>query len=368
MKIGKYISELLYDHDAVVLPGFGEFFTKYTPARFIPEEGKVESPKKTIAFNPDKTEGDDPLVSYLCEKQGLDSEQVKSYLANFVSEIKQIIDSGKKVELELVGLFSKDEAGGLFFEPDETVNYLNIPTEEVPEPPKKTPEPAVDMPAGRMPVASHEREASGPEKTEPPIQTEHKDREVIIMEKEKKPELPTALKWIAFTVIPILIILIILAINYEFFFGLFKGERTRTTDVEQVAPDAAPDQIGITEAGDPLAEGNDVTAADTTEAQPGVVAPAVTPTDAARAEQPVTPGRDQTIYYIVVGSFPDQEKAERLASTLRDQGATMANVFMTTGFNYHRVSYGHYTSLSEAERVLEHVKENVNAEAWILHR
>lgn len=364
MKIGMYISELLYDHDAVVLPGFGEFFTKYTPARFIPEEGKVESPKKTIAFNPDKTEGDDPLVSYLGEQQGLDSEQVKAYLANFVSEIKQIIDSGKKVELERVGLFSKDESGSMLFEPDQTVNYLNIPTEKVPEPPRKTPEPETAIAAGRMPVASHEREASGPDKTEPPIQTEPKDREVIIMEKEKKAELPRALRWVAFTVVPILIILIILAINYEFFFGLFKGERTRTTEVELVAPDAAPDQTGIEETEDPVTGANDVTAADVTEPQPGVAEPA----DAARAAEPVTPGRGQTIYYIVVGSFPDQEKAEQLASSLRDQGATMANVFMTTGFNYHRVSYGHYTNLEEAERVLEHVKENVNQEAWILHR
>ncbi len=361
MKIGMYISELLYDHDAVVLPGFGEFFTKYTPARFIPDEGKVESPKKTIAFNADKTEGDDPLVDYLCQKQGLDSGQVKAYLLNFVSEIKQIIDSGKKVELEKVGLFSKDESGQMLFEPDQTVNYLNIPTEEVPEPPKKAPEPAVDIPVGGMARTTHEGQVATPAHSEPPKQTEQKEREVIIMEKEKKPELPRALKWIAFTVIPILIILIILAINYEFFFGLFRGDRTRTTEVEQVAPVADPDRDGVATTEVKTPDDMEVTAAE-------AAAPTTTPAEAARVEQPVAPGRDQTIYYIVVGSFPEQEKAEQLARSLRDQGATMANVFMTTGFNYHRVSYGHYTDLAEAERVLEQVKEDVNPEAWILHR
>jgi nucleoid DNA-binding protein len=380
MKIGVYISELLYEHDSVVLPGFGEFYTKYTPAKFIPEAGKVESPSKTIAFNPDKREGDTHLINHLSEQQHMEPGQVSEYLLNFASEIEQLLDSGKKVELERIGMFSKDASGSILFEPDTSINYLNIPIGEVPEPPKKV---SVSKPVVAPAPDSGYVEGRAPETTSqtiPPLQNEQKEREDYHMEKEKKTELPRALKWVAFTVIPLLIIIIILAINYDFFFGKTGTNRDKEmgSETEQVPSDELTGSAYTGSEGDAAGSQASPATAESTQgvsasSSPGTAAPAVSSQPAASgtpvaAQEPPQRTRGQTIYYIVVGSFPDEEKAEKLAQTLRNEGAPMASVFMETGFNYHRVCYGYYYDLAEAERLLPSVRENVNPEAYILHR
>ena len=202
MKVGIYISELLHDHDTVILPGFGEFYTRYKPAKFLPEEGRIESPSKTIAFNPDKRQGDTPLVDLLCKKQNMQEEEVTKYLEDLVGEIFQLLESGKKVALENVGVFSSDQDGTLSFDPDTGINYLDEATGigSLQEPPKK--------PAVVITSSSGIREEES--------QKEHED---LTMEKEKKQKLPPALRWIAFTVVPLLLIILILALNYRYFFG-----------------------------------------------------------------------------------------------------------------------------------------------------
>ena len=466
MKIGVFISELLYKHDEVILPGLGRFFTKYVPAKFIPEEGKVLAPSKTIAFDSMRKEGNTPLIGFLAGKHDMEVGQVSAYLEHFVGELAHLVESGKKVELERVGVFSKDASGSLVFEPDRSVNYLNIPTGEVPEPPRRegatdvfavwppavsaepgvtetgVPEPektepvAVDEPeegsspdsqeepwgvepVEAEPAADEPEEGSSPdsqekpwwvvpektgpagdepedvsppatreepwwaepEKAEPaaeqaesypeekpvtgfkPVepmpakeQTAYVPAETV-MEKERKPELPKALKWLAFTIVPLLIILIILALNFNYVLGLFKRERA------QPAPAAIEqrDPVAVQEADAVVPAEEDVAAA---APAPAAAAPA----PAAPAVQPPAPVPGQTMYFIVVGSFPDEASAESLAQSLRDRGAAMASVFMRTPNNYHRVCYGYYNSLDEAERVLAGVKADINPDAWILHR
>ena len=150
MKIGKFISELLFEHDSVILPGFGEFYTKYNPARFIQEEGRIEAPSKTIAFNLDKKHGVTPLVAHLCEQQHMPEEQVSKYLTDYVAEVYELMANGNKVELENIGIFSFDQDGSVNFDPDNTVNYLDETSGlgAVIAPPKKSPEqpPLADAP------------------------------------------------------------------------------------------------------------------------------------------------------------------------------------------------------------------------------
>lgn len=371
MKIGVFISELLYQHDSVVLPGFGEFYSKYTPAKFIPEAGKVEAPTKTIAFNPGKREDDSLLVGYLSERQNMGKDEVRKFLEDFSAEINQLLETGKKVELERVGLFSKDESGVVSFEPDTTINYLNLPSGEVPEPPKK--EAVSETPAG-IPLAPSQDEhtpAAASGHAPPPPQTQNKEREVIIMNNQERPRLPSALRWMAFILVPLLIILIVLAINFDYFFrsggigSAFKRDRAAKETVAVPVDADEPAESGALldeQPGDPATTG---------EAQPGIRPATGTPDTATAqvpAQEPPQRVRGQTLYYIVVGSFPEERKAEQLAQTLRNQGAPLATVFMQTGFNYHRVCYGYYNDLAEAENILPRVREEINPEAYILHR
>ncbi len=359
MKIGKYISELLYDHDSIILPGFGEFYTQYNPARFVQEEGRIEAPSKTVAFNPDKKYGETPLVAHLCEQQQMHEEQVSKYLTDYVAEVSELMANGKKVELEKIGIFSLGQDGAINFDPDIAVNYLDETSGlgAVSAPPQKLPE--QPLPADKPEKADEAEYLSAVEPTAADMnnqETHHKHEEFIMeQEQEQKRTLPPALRWIAFTVVPILVIIIILAINYQYFFSCTRQPKpVETTVVAPVEP--SPEEVTDQQVAsqEPTAE-----AVREEQQQPPTVDPEV---------EPPKPEPGRKVYFIVVGSFPEEATAKELALNLRKQGAPLASVFMTTGFNYHRVCYGYYYDLNEAEALLDSVKEQVNPDAYILHR
>lgn len=366
MKIGIYISELLFEHEEVILPGLGAFYTKYNPARFVPEIQKVESPSKTVAFNPDKQEGASPLVEHLAKKETMDAGQVKKYLSDFVAEAWQVLESGKKFELEKLGVFSLGPDKNLVFEPDTSVNYLSdaVGMSPVKQPEKsaktgKEGEPAA-VPAAAPLMAPREKEH---------LPKPEEDR-------HEKTALPPALKWVAYTVVPLLVIIIILALNFNFFFGengLFKSSKPDTeARITEPAAEPSPETAAATtpEGGGSQTAQEDETAqeSETGMQQSPDTETSLTTQAADPATQPPQPESGRPVYFIVVGSFPDEAVAEELALRLREEGAPLASVFMETGFGYHRVAYGYYYNLQEAEALLDSVRENVTGEAYILHR
>ncbi|MBA3284223.1 MAG: SPOR domain-containing protein, partial [Nitrosopumilus sp.] len=51
MKIDQHISQLLYHHDCVIVPGFGGFVTNSQPARIHPVQHQFYPPSKSLGFN-----------------------------------------------------------------------------------------------------------------------------------------------------------------------------------------------------------------------------------------------------------------------------------------------------------------------------
>jgi len=48
MDISSYISELLFEHDCVIIPNFGGFICNYKPADIHPIQNTVSPPAKAI--------------------------------------------------------------------------------------------------------------------------------------------------------------------------------------------------------------------------------------------------------------------------------------------------------------------------------
>lgn len=375
MKIGTYISELLFDHESVLLPGIGEFSTKYIPARFLPEEKKIESPKKVIAFNAEKKEGDTPLIAHIAGKELKDLSQVKEYLEDFVREIRETLSSGQKVQLERVGVFSQDADKNLVFDPDLSINYLadaaglgtiSEPAKAtVPPPPVEEPEPIQVTETPEEPgVEEPRREEVIPEPVPEPVM--EKKEETAPKTAEPAPvhsapaepipqDLPRAIKWLAWAIIPFLVILIILAFNWRFIFGKKSQAPAPRTQTEAVAPAAETEPAAETAAPETASP----------EVKPAETAPAPAP---AASQAPAQPAPGQKTYYIVVGAFQDEAQANRLVNDLKGKGASQAQVFMTTSTGYHRVCYAFFTNLADAEAALPRVQQEVNPSAWILHR
>ncbi|TVQ17882.1 MAG: SPOR domain-containing protein, partial [Bacteroidetes bacterium] len=192
-------------------------------------------------------------------------------------------------------------------------------------------------------------DVSQPEKPKEEIVIPPTPRKKPMEQKKQSSGLSPAIKWVALTVVPLLIIIIVLALNYDYLFGEKSVFRNR---------EAAPEPARVeTPAPAPVEEPEDAPVVTEEVAQP-----------APRAATPTTPEPGRRVYHIIVGSFEEEHAAIILAEELRAKGATNATVFPINPLGFYRVSYGFYYNLNEAEQELKNVHEDVNANAWILHR
>ncbi len=124
MNIDQYISDLLYKHDCVVLPGFGGFVGNYCAARVHPINHTFHPPSKNILFN-SKLTGDDGLLTHsLSVSENISYEEAKSTLKSFTKECQDKLKNGETLNFDKIGTIRKDIEGSLLFSQDSTINYL----------------------------------------------------------------------------------------------------------------------------------------------------------------------------------------------------------------------------------------------------
>ncbi len=367
MKIGKYISELLYIYDTVILPGFGSFSTTYVPARFVAEKNIVEAPARIADFSPVPKEGHTPLTRVISEQEGMTETAVNDFYGKLVNEIDQSLQSGKKVELENIGLFQLDENGEIRFSPDRNMNYLKEDTGVshvkapafIPSAIKdESGDTADSIPADEgqtipPPGAANEPE---PEPADEPATEPETEPETAMREKDEtnneKRKSSGGLWWLFYIAIPLLIILLILLLRFDYFFGsegLFR--RQATVERVETVPSEPAEPAETTLIDEP---GEEITEPDPIPSDPDI--------------EPPPPETGRPVYYIVVGSFRNETEAQKLARQLRSDGAPLAMVFMQTPADYHRVCYGYYYDLEEAESHKASLDGELREKAWILHR
>ncbi len=124
MKIEEYISELLFEHDCVIVPDFGGFVCNYAPAHIDPVKHLFEPPGKRIIFNKGLTRNDGLLAHHISGKLKLSYSGAVESITKEVKQLKEDIKQNKRLVLENIGLLYMDEKGNLLFQQDNKVNYL----------------------------------------------------------------------------------------------------------------------------------------------------------------------------------------------------------------------------------------------------
>jgi len=124
MQIEEHISELLYEHDCVIVPDFGGFIGNYSPARVDEVKHLFEPPRKKILFNKGLTQNDGLLANHLSIKEQLTYAEALKQIANEVNRYRAELKSAKRIVFENIGVLYMDESNNLVFQPDEKVNYL----------------------------------------------------------------------------------------------------------------------------------------------------------------------------------------------------------------------------------------------------
>ena len=123
MQLSLYISDLLFEHDCVTVPGFGSFLANYKSAHYDLSQDKFSPPFKQISFNSQIKDNDGTLAKYVSKKLEITFDEA-------VKEIHQTVLSWSiKVKTETIILknlgeiyFSSDDK--MVFVPDNSVNHL----------------------------------------------------------------------------------------------------------------------------------------------------------------------------------------------------------------------------------------------------
>ena len=124
MKMETYISDLLYRHDCVIIPGLGGIITNYRSAQIHPVSHTLRPPSKSIRFNVNLQEDDGLLANYVSSCESISFASAQSKIERFVFSIQNDLQHKKEAKLPKIGVLSLDINGILSFEPDLKINYL----------------------------------------------------------------------------------------------------------------------------------------------------------------------------------------------------------------------------------------------------
>jgi len=124
MKIGFYIGALLYQHDCVVIPGFGGFIANYTPAFIHPVQNTFTPPSRQIMFNASLLHNDGFLASYISRVEGIGFDQALIRITEEVTLIQKEVKSGKSIILDGLGSLRANQEDSIIFTPRLFNNYL----------------------------------------------------------------------------------------------------------------------------------------------------------------------------------------------------------------------------------------------------
>lgn len=124
MEIGKYIKELLFIHDCVIIPGLGGFVANYRSADMNELARTISPPSKSILFNRNLIHNDGLLIDYVLQRNGLDYRQSEELVRAYADQIMKSVSNDAKFSVDEVGFFYSDSGRKLQFQDELTTNFL----------------------------------------------------------------------------------------------------------------------------------------------------------------------------------------------------------------------------------------------------
>ena len=124
MHITKYISELLFRYDCVVVPNFGAFLAEKTSAKIDENTGEFYPPYKRISFNAQLKNNDGVLANHVSSIEEISYENALLKIKNQINLIKKSLENKTSFEIKNIGYLTKSKEGKIIFEPIKDINYL----------------------------------------------------------------------------------------------------------------------------------------------------------------------------------------------------------------------------------------------------
>ena len=122
--IAKHISDLLFHHDCVIIPGLGGLVANPSPAYYDESKNMFFPAGKEIGFNRNLKHNDGLLINHISKTESISYDRAKILVNDFVKTITQHLTNSEIVSLGSVGELKSDSEGGIHFTPNTTENFL----------------------------------------------------------------------------------------------------------------------------------------------------------------------------------------------------------------------------------------------------
>ena len=123
MQLSNHISELLFKHDCVTVPGFGSFLGNYKSAEYDFKEQKFHPPYKQISFNAQIKDNDGLLAKLISLELNLSYDDALKKIHQEVLDWKQKLQY-QTVQLKKIGELYLNSEKSIVFVPVKSVNHL----------------------------------------------------------------------------------------------------------------------------------------------------------------------------------------------------------------------------------------------------
>jgi len=124
METGKYIQELLYRYNCVVVPEFGAFLAQRRSAVLHRASNRFDPPSKVLSFNEQLAANDGLLVSYMATAEGVSYEEKMRQALEETQAWKKQLRQGKRLEFQNIGELWLNREGKIQFQPVQQINFL----------------------------------------------------------------------------------------------------------------------------------------------------------------------------------------------------------------------------------------------------
>lgn len=393
MNLGKYIHELLLVHETVIIPGFGAFISNYKPAEI--NETQIKPPSKEISFSQQIRNNDGLLVGHVSYSERISHLDALKIIEKERENITYLLDKGEKVTLKETGILFYNQKNEIeftayiddnllldsfglepiLFSTDEEGKFKSEPIEEIAESEKLAEE-----------ENNREHDEAGPipnaeSNAEPEIQTEEIEEQVIpepissgldlkneaVPEPEPAKESIPPLKqkaekrknrtgfWYLLILVPILV---------AGFFVL------KNNSSQEKPSSTKKKEIGIVLKETPEKK-QELIAADTIKKE--ILEPEVTENTnvdsvtntSPKVEEEKIVASGSPVYYLVGGSFKEEENAGKYMIELQEKG--FEPFYLGKKGNFYIVALGTYKTESEAVTAKrEFIEKSGGSGVWIM--
>lgn len=313
MKIEQYISQLLYRHQCVTVPGFGAFLTEIQSAHMHEKTNSFYPPKKLISFNSHLKNNDGLLANHISKIEKTSYENAVASIESEVVIWKSILQVNEKFSLKNIGELSLNSEKNIVFTPSENINYL---TE------------SFGLNSFVSPLIKREVAAN----------LEQKMEEVVVSKKSEPipfiPEETRSRPYLKYAAVFVLALSVAGSIGYKLY-------QDRIAEETLLVEKAVQKQVQ-----------NKIQEATFFIENP---IPSVT----------LTVKEEKLSYHVVAGAFRNEENAEKIYDGLIEVGFK-ARRLAPNKHGLFPVLYGSYATYTEAQQAMRDIHKSVNPDAWLL--